>query len=778
MHLKDIHAFEPFWGDWYIERELGHGSYGTVYLASKKAPQRVYYAAIKHIPIPADPQETKALYTGGYAADQAMIQSYYEQMASGMTAEIDACYALKGHTNIVSYEEHSVIPRVGEPGFDLFIKMEYLTPLSDYIVGRTLTVGDVVRMGEDICTALMVLRHKHFIHRDIKPGNIFINDVGNFKIGDFGVVRTMERAFSGMSEKGTYEFMAPEVRQGGEASYQVDLYSLGIMMYKLLNGNRSPFLPLAPVIPTRSQMEEAKQRRFSGEPLPPPLHGDDALREIVRKACVFRKEERWADAAEMKEQLSAYRCALTPEQAGEVVLQYERERELGGSGSPGEPAQKENTALRATTVVSPEFDLTEEPTPRVFLDGGIPPRPKTPKPSIKLVLIAAGVALVVLVGGLLLAFSAGIGSPVAPSEVPVPTLHPYDPQIDGIIWTNKTVEEKVRAALDGTEEALFPDEVAQVTTLSFGPEDGLSSLDDFVWLQGLERIRFDGIRTLEDWRGLLTIPSLTSLELQGCAFVDWTVLSQLLSLSELTVVESGCTDGSPFSKMTLLQHLELRKNEIADVAFVTGLSNLRYLGLADNLVSDVAPLSWLRADCVMDLSGRNPVGDWSPVAGILEVTGRPETPVVVVPETVSPSPSLSPSRSSTPSQKPKVTPSPIPSEVPVTIPNPVPIPKETPKPPPVVKETPAPSPSRPTVIGVSSVSVSPGSAVMEPGGTIHLSATVTPADATVQTVKWSSSNSSIAAVDSSGNVTGKGSGTVIITASCGGRSASCAITVE
>ena len=85
---------------------------------------------------------------------------------------------------------------------------------------------------------------QNIIHRDIKPENIFVSRFGEFKLGDFGIARELERTMSGLSKKGTYSYMAPEMYKGEAYDSRVDIYSLGIVLYKLRNHNRLPFISL------------------------------------------------------------------------------------------------------------------------------------------------------------------------------------------------------------------------------------------------------------------------------------------------------------------------------------------------------------------------------------------------------------------------------------------------------------------------------------------------------------------------------------------------------
>src|SRR5699024_9189261 len=152
------------------------------------------------------------------------------------------------------------------------IRMELLKPLNEYTRKRTITRQDVIRLGIDLCKALELCQKYNIIHRDVKPENIFISDAGDYKLGDFGIARTVEKTTSGLSNKGTYTYMAPEVYKGEAYGSTVDIYSLGIVLYRLLNGNRTPFLPAAPAPITHADRENALVKRLSGAVLPPPSH--------------------------------------------------------------------------------------------------------------------------------------------------------------------------------------------------------------------------------------------------------------------------------------------------------------------------------------------------------------------------------------------------------------------------------------------------------------------------------------------------------------------------
>lgn len=121
--------------------------------------------------------------------------------------------------------------------------MELLTPLNTYYTTYPPTEADVIRLGIDMCRALEVCAKENIIHRDIKPSNIFVSEHGDYKLGDFGVARHLEASCRELSKKGTYDYMAPEVYRDSVYDARADIFSLGIVLYKLMNNGRIPFLP-------------------------------------------------------------------------------------------------------------------------------------------------------------------------------------------------------------------------------------------------------------------------------------------------------------------------------------------------------------------------------------------------------------------------------------------------------------------------------------------------------------------------------------------------------
>lgn len=181
----------------------------------------------------------------------------------------------------MSYEEHCVVPHESEVGWDVLIKMELLTPLFEWQETHQMDEKTVIRLGKEISTVLAYAAEHDLIHRDIKPENIFVNEAGKFKLGDFEIARTIEKTTGGLSKKGTESYMAPEVYHGNPYSRQVDIYSLGIVLYRFLNENRLPFYSPAFQVIRYSDRENAIIKRMGRMELPEPKNGSIEIKRIL-----------------------------------------------------------------------------------------------------------------------------------------------------------------------------------------------------------------------------------------------------------------------------------------------------------------------------------------------------------------------------------------------------------------------------------------------------------------------------------------------------------------
>lgn len=303
------HKIQVPWTEWTITKMIGRGGFGTVYEIKKDVFGKTEYAALKVMSIPGNAEEIEELYNQGY--NEQSISAHYKGHLKDIIREYTIMIDIKGHPNIVYCDDVKYIQHDDGIGWDIFIKMELLKPMNK-VASTGYSEEEVIRLGKDLCNALIYCNQQHIIHRDIKPQNIFISKNGSYKLGDFGVAKVTDTTMSG-TKTGTYMYMAPEVYRAQKYGARVDIYSLGLVMYWMMNQKCGPFLPPPPQIPTVTEKEQSRNRRMSGEKLPPPEYGSDALKAIVLKACEFDPENRFASAQEMLEALQNMELQRRPQ---------------------------------------------------------------------------------------------------------------------------------------------------------------------------------------------------------------------------------------------------------------------------------------------------------------------------------------------------------------------------------------------------------------------------------------------------------------------------------
>ena len=337
MENEYYKRYEPFFGEWRIKRFIGAGSYGRVFEIERRDEfDTVYTGALKAVTIPSSQGELDEILADGM--DMNGASTYFRDYVKELNREIALMSKLKGHSNIVSYEDHKMFPHEDGVGWDILIRMELLTPITSYLKqNHTFTRREVIQLGMDLCKALEICQRYNIIHRDIKPANIFISDTEDFKLGDFGVARIASASTGASTRAGTVNYMAPEVFRGEKYTSNVDIYSLGLVMYQLLNNNRMPLYPPYPQPITPSSRERAQAQRLSGAALPPPANAEGRLAEIVLKACAPDPAQRYDSPTVMRQALEAIRYT-----EGEAKMIYPEGDTVPVPSTSGAAAPEEN----------------------------------------------------------------------------------------------------------------------------------------------------------------------------------------------------------------------------------------------------------------------------------------------------------------------------------------------------------------------------------------------------------------------------------------------------
>ena len=303
--MTHLEVIQKVWPDWKVTEKIGEGSFGQVFKAEKESYGIKQESAIKVVRIPSDEAELNRIQSG-FGLNEEELKEYFYPEVEKLKKEIVLMQELGEDSNIVRILDFEIIDASDVTvGWYILIRMELLECLENYIKRNDLTVGEVISIGEDILTSLEVCEEKNIIHRDIKPANLFRNCKGVYKLGDFGIARDMRAGIGSLSHKGTENYMAPEVYLGKNYTSNIDIYSLGIVLYRLLNKNRLPFMDEEKL--TAGSIERAFQKRNTGEELSKPVESPDTLYEIIKRMCAYNPNERFQTAFEVKKALSEYR---------------------------------------------------------------------------------------------------------------------------------------------------------------------------------------------------------------------------------------------------------------------------------------------------------------------------------------------------------------------------------------------------------------------------------------------------------------------------------------
>jgi len=211
--------------------------------------------------------------------------------------ELDALRRFRDCANVVTLYDEALLPLYedGElSGWDVLLRMERLDCLAELLrEGETFSDAQIRVLANDIAAALSEIHRAGLIHRDVKPANLYRTAGGRWQLGDFSIAR---RSRAGLLETmaGTAAYLAPEAARGGAYDSRADLYSLGIVLYQLLNRGQ---LPLSSENDTYPQRESAIRHRWDGVRLPPPPAGDRRLKRAVLKLCQSDPRRRF-DSAE------------------------------------------------------------------------------------------------------------------------------------------------------------------------------------------------------------------------------------------------------------------------------------------------------------------------------------------------------------------------------------------------------------------------------------------------------------------------------------------------
>lgn len=265
-----------------IEREIGRGGFGTVFLARDLVLQKRVAVKVLHPTLAANPR-----------------------LAEAMLRE----------ARTIAHLDHPGIVRVVTAGKDP-LRGPYL--VMDFIAGTSLrerlrregrlSAPEAIRIMRGILGAVAHAHQQGVMHRDLKPENVILTPSGGVKVLDFGLAKVFSDSSSATAEQGqtvstlhgagTRPYMSPEQSLGLRIDHRTDIYAAGVMLYELLVGSWA----------SSESVSDFLEGVVAGKPpdiAPPGSDVSPSIREVYERAVAKDKERRFASAREMMETLWA-----------------------------------------------------------------------------------------------------------------------------------------------------------------------------------------------------------------------------------------------------------------------------------------------------------------------------------------------------------------------------------------------------------------------------------------------------------------------------------------
>jgi serine/threonine-protein kinase len=288
-------------GAYVLERELGRGGMGTVWLARRTDGRYEGQVAIKF------------LQTGLFGAGDG-----------GRFAREGRILARLAHPHIARLLDAGHLPALGPGPAQPYLVLEYVAgePIDAWCAQRALPLAARLRLFADVLAAVSHAHNRLILHRDLKPSNILVTAAGEVKLLDFGIAKLLDDGGDELTQQAgaafTPQYAAPEQLQGGEVTTATDVYALGVLLYKLLSGRHptgegdaATLERLRAVVETEPPPVSAALLAAGGADAPRrarALRGD--LDTLVAKALKKDPAQRYANAAELADDLQRHLAHL------------------------------------------------------------------------------------------------------------------------------------------------------------------------------------------------------------------------------------------------------------------------------------------------------------------------------------------------------------------------------------------------------------------------------------------------------------------------------------
>lgn len=331
--------------------KLGQGAFSTSYLAEQSGKM----VAIKVIEIP-NPTTSRDMTHDMLLSKE--FQSSLRQTCSNLNELLKCMVKIDDQKGILKYHDYKITLDKNTGVYKLSILVEYLDSFNTYVRKNNLTVRKVLKMFMDLCDGLQAMHNMGFCHGNIKETNIFYDNIKGFKLGDFFFNDLLINTLKPRESYANYgcRFLAPEAYDIGQYSYKTDMFTLAMLVYKILNNSLLPFEYEGEI----TSQKEIREKFLANRTLPPSSLIPSSIYDILRRATSNNPNDRYESYLTIKDDIKNAIKTINFDEL-ERIVDYKISEELNDMlPSPMQQLQKEPTSV--SYEISVQDGVTEVKT--------------------------------------------------------------------------------------------------------------------------------------------------------------------------------------------------------------------------------------------------------------------------------------------------------------------------------------------------------------------------------------------------------------------------------
>ena len=297
--MSELRMISPLLDHMMVEKETAGHSGQTCYILRHKTSGEHF--VLKCLSLPETDSRIRALILSGAYPDEKSVHAYYGRLAEDIRAELEVGQKLAASGCFAGALSYQIEPKDSGVGYDIYILYPLNVSLSDFLATNAMTGLRALNLGLDLCDSITACREAGYLYVNLCPDNIFLMPTGKFLLGDLGLTSLQDLQYASVPEEYIGAYSAPELSDiAASPNLTTDLYSLGMVLYRIYNGNHGPFEDES----TSEAMSD--KLRLTGKPMPSPIYADYELANIILKACAFRPDDRYQHPEDLRQALTLY----------------------------------------------------------------------------------------------------------------------------------------------------------------------------------------------------------------------------------------------------------------------------------------------------------------------------------------------------------------------------------------------------------------------------------------------------------------------------------------